>query len=121
MGATLPHAKILTYINDNLAGPRASSSTSLEYRLRPAQHRAQRRRPDANFFQTVPYLENAEKQFGYDFEAGERSTSSPRRVLQQAHVPRELPDGGTIGIISRHGQPGPCARAPGHQGLRLDP
>lgn len=56
---------------------------------------------DANFFQTVPYLENAEKQFGYDFEAGEGIHLEPLGVFSNKHKSLdELPDGGTIGIIS---------------------
>ena len=56
---------------------------------------------DANFYQTVPYLENAEKQAGYDFEAGAGIHLEPLGIFSNKHQSLdELPDGGTIGIIS---------------------
>ena len=79
MGATpSPHAKILTYINDNLAADAGIKLDIVEYTDYVQPNTALNDGDlDANFYQTVPYLENAEKQFGYDFEPARASTSSP--------------------------------------------
>ena len=103
VGATpSPHAKILTYINDNLAADAGIKIKIVEYTDYVQPNTALNDGDlDANFFQTVPYLENAEKQFGYDFEAGEGIHLEPLGVFSNKHKSLdELPDGGTIGIIS---------------------
>ena len=103
VGATpSPHAKILTYINDNLAEAEGIKLNIVEYTDYVQPNTALNDGDlDANFFQTVPYLENAEKQFGYDFEAGEGIHLEPLGVFSNKHKSLdELPDGGTIGIIS---------------------
>ena len=103
VGATpSPHAKILTYINDNLAAAEGIKLDIVEYTDYILPNTALNDGDlDANFYQTVPYLENAEKQFGYDFEAGEGIHLEPLGVFSNKHKSLdELPDGGTIGIIS---------------------
>ena len=103
VGATpSPHAKILTYINDNLAADAGIKIKIVEYTDYVQPNTALNDGDlDANFFQTVPYLENAEKQFGYDFEAGEGIHLEPLGVFSNKHKSLdELPDGCTIGIIS---------------------
>ena len=103
VGATpSPHAKILTYINDNLAAAEGIKLNIVEYTDYVQPNTALNDGDlDANFYQTVPYLENAEKQFGYDFEAGEGIHLEPLGVFSNKHKSLdELPDGGTIGIIS---------------------
>ena len=103
VGATpSPHAKILTYINDNLAADAGIKLDIVEYTDYVQPNTALNDGDlDANFYQTVPYLENAEKQFGYDFEAGEGIHLEPLGVFSNKHKSLdELPDGGTIGIIS---------------------
>ena len=103
VGATpSPHAKILTYINDNLAADAGIKIKIVEYTDYVQPNTALNDGDlDANFYQTVPYLENAEKQFGYDFEAGEGIHLEPLGVFSNKHKSLdELPDGGTIGIIS---------------------
>ena len=103
VGATpSPHAKILTYINDNLAEADGIKLNIVEYTDYVQPNTALNDGDlDANFYQTVPYLENAEKQFGYDFEAGEGIHLEPLGVFSNKHKSLdELPDGGTIGIIS---------------------
>ena len=103
VGATpSPHAKILTYINDNLAEAEGVKLNIVEYTDYVQPNTALNDGDlDANFYQTVPYLENAEKQFGYDFEAGEGIHLEPLGVFSNKHKSLdELPDGGTIGIIS---------------------
>ena len=103
VGATpSPHAKILTYINDNLAEADGIKLNIVEYTDYVQPNTALNDGElDANFYQTVPYLENAEKQAGYDFEAGEGIHLEPLGVFSQKHKSLdELPNGGTIGIIS---------------------
>ena len=103
VGATpSPHAKILTYINDNLAAAEGIKLDIVEYTDYILPNTALNDGDlDANFYQTVPYLENAEKQFGYDFEAGEGIHLEPLGVFSNKHKSLdELPDGGTIGIIN---------------------
>ena len=103
VGATpSPHAKILTYINDNLAEAEGIKLNIVEYTDYVQPNTALNDGDlDANFYQTVPYLENAEKQFGYNFEAGEGIHLEPLGVFSNKHKSLdELPDGGTIGIIS---------------------
>ena len=103
VGATpSPHAKILTYINDNLAAAEGIKLDIVEYTDYIQPNTALNDGDlDANFYQTVPYLENAEKQFGFDFEAGEGIHLEPLGVFSNKHKSLdELPDGGTIGIIN---------------------
>lgn len=103
VGATpSPHAKILTYINDNLAADAGIKLNIVEYTDYIQPNTALNDGDlDANFYQTVPYLENAEKQFGYDFKAGEGIHLEPLGVFSNKHESLdELPDGGTIGIIN---------------------
>ena len=103
VGATpSPHAKILTYINDNLAADAGIKIKIVEYTDYVQPNAALNDGElDANFFQTVPYLENAEKQAGYDFEAGAGIHLEPLGVFSNKHKSLdELPNGGTIGIIS---------------------
>ena len=103
VGATpSPHAKILTYINDNLAADAGIKLDIVEYTDYVQPNTALNDGDlDANFYQTVPYLENAEKQFGYNFEAGEGIHLEPLGVFSNKHKSLdELSDGGTIGIIS---------------------
>lgn len=103
VGATpSPHAKILTYINDNLAADAGIKLDIVEYTDYVQPNTALNDGDlDANFYQTVPYLENAEKQFGFNFEAGEGIHLEPLGVFSNKHKSLdELPDGGTIGIIS---------------------
>ena len=103
VGATpSPHAKILTYVNDNLAAAEGIKLDIVEYTDYVQPNTALNDGDlDANFYQTVPYLENAEKQFGYNFEAGEGIHLEPLGVFSNKHKSLdELSDGGTIGIIS---------------------
>ena len=103
VGATpSPHAKILNYVNDNSAADAGIKIKVVEYTDYVQPNAAlDDGELDANFYQTVPYLENAEKQAGYDFEAGAGIHLEPLGVFSQKHQSLdELPDGGTIGIIS---------------------
>ena len=103
VGATpSPHAKILNYVNDNLAADAGIKLEVVEYTDYVQPNTALNDGElDANFYQTVPFLENAEKQAGYDFEAGAGIHLEPLGIFSNKHQSLdELPDGGTIGIIS---------------------
>ena len=103
VGATpAPHAKILTYINDNLAAEAGIKLDIVEYTDYNQPNRALNDGElDANFYQTVPYLENAEREFDYDFTAGAGIHLEPLAVFSNKHKNlSELPDGGTIAVIS---------------------
>ena len=103
VGATpAPHAKILTYINDNLAAGAGIKLEIKEYTDYNQPNRALNDGElDANFYQTVPYLENAEREFGYDFTAGAGIHLEPLAIFSNKHKSlSELPDGGTIAVIS---------------------
>lgn len=87
VGATpAPHAKILQYIQDNLAADAGLNLDIVEYTDYILPNSALNDGEiDANFYQTVPYLETAEAENGYDFTGGEvvstlsRSQSTRRR------------------------------------------
>ena len=103
VGATpSPHAKILNYVNDNLAADAGIKLEVVEYTDYVQPNTALNDGElDANFYQTVPFLENAEKQAGYDFKAGAGIHLEPLGIFSNKHQSLdELPDGGTIGIIS---------------------
>ena len=103
VGATpSPHAKIRTYINDNLAAAEGIKLDIVEYTDYVQPNTALNDGElDANFYQTVPFLENAEKQAGYDFKVGAGIHLEPLGIFSNKHQSLdELPDGGTIGIIS---------------------
>ena len=103
VGATpSPHAKILNYVNDNLAADAGIKLEVVEYTDYVQPNTALNDGElDANFYQTVPYLENAEKQAGYDFEAGAGIHLEPLGIFSNKHQSLdELPGWRTIGIIS---------------------
>ncbi|MDC4233936.1 MetQ/NlpA family ABC transporter substrate-binding protein [Actinomyces sp. B33] len=97
-----PHAKILQYIDDTLAAGAGLDLEIVEYSdyIQP-NSALEDGSLDANFFQTVPYLEIQEKENGYDFEAGKGIHLEPLAVFSNKIASLdELPAGGTIGIIS---------------------
>ncbi len=103
VGATpSPHGKILTFVNDNLAADAGIQINLIEYSDYIQPNEALKSGElDANFFQTVPYLENQEKERGYDFEAGEGIHLEPLGVYSSKYTDlAEVPDGATIGVIN---------------------
>ncbi len=96
-----PHAKILQYIEDNLAADAGLDLKIVEYTDYVQPNSALNDGSlDANYFQTVPYLEQQEQENGYDFTAGEGVHLEPLAVYSnKIKSLDELPAGATIGII----------------------
>ena len=98
-----PHAKILKYIQDNLAKDAGININIKEFTYYDLPNRAlDQGEVDATYHQTVPYLEKAEQQFNYDFTPGKGIHLEPLAVYSSKHKSLdELPEkGGIIGVIS---------------------
>ena len=98
-----PHAKILKYIQDNLAKDAGININIKEFTDYDLPNRAlDQGEVDATYHQTVPYLEKAEQQFNYDFTAGKGIHLEPLAIYSSKHKSLdELPEkGGIIGVIS---------------------
>lgn len=98
-----PHAKILKYIQDNLAKDAGININIKEFTDYDLPNRAlEHKEVDATYHQTVPYLEKAEQQFGYDFTAGKGIHLEPLAIYSKKHKDlNSLPEkGGVIGVIS---------------------
>ena len=98
-----PHAKILKYIQDNLAKDTGININIKEFTDYDLPNRAlDQGEVDATYHQTVPYLEKAEQQFNYDFTPGKGIHLEPLAVYSSKHKSLdELPEkGGIIGVIS---------------------
>lgn len=97
-----PHAKILTFVNDELAEEEGLKIEVVEYSdyIQPNEA-LEAGDLDANFFQTVPYLADQTEERGYDFEPGEGIHLEPLAIYSEKHETiEEVPDGAVIGIIS---------------------
>ena len=98
-----PHAKILKYIQDNLAKDAGININIKEFTDYDLPNRAlDQGEVDATYHQTVPYLEKAEQQFNYDFTPGKGIHLEPLAISSSKHKSLdELPEkGGIIGVIS---------------------
>ena len=98
-----PHAKILKYIQDNLAKDAGININIKEFTDYDLPNRAlDQAEVDATYHQTVPYLEKAKQQFNYDFTPGKGIHLEPLAVYSSKHKSLdELPEkGGIIGVIS---------------------
>ena len=98
-----PHAKILKYIQDNLAKDAGININIKEFTDYDLPNRAlDQGEVDATYHQTVPYLEKAEQQFNYDFTPGKGIHLEPLAIYSSTHKSLdELPEkGGIIGVIS---------------------
>ena len=98
-----PHAKILKYIQDNLAKDAGININIKEFTDYDLPNRAlDQGEVDATYHQTVPYLEKAEQQFNYDFTPGKGIHLEPLAIYSSKHKSLdELPEkGGLIGVIS---------------------
>lgn len=98
-----PHAKILKYIQDNLAKDAGININIKEFTDYDLPNRAlDQGEVDATYHQTVPYLEKAEQQFNYDFTPGKGIHLEPLAVYSSKQKSLdELPEkGGIIGVIS---------------------
>ncbi len=97
-----PHAKILQYVQDNLAADEGLNLKIVEYSdyVQPNEALASGDL-DANFFQTVPYLESESESRGYDFVAGPGVHLEPLAVYSdKLDSLDKLPDGAKVGIIN---------------------
>ena len=98
-----PHAKILKYIQDNLAKDAGININIKEFTDYDLPNRAlDQGEVDATYHQTVPYLEKAEQQVNYDFTPGKGIHLEPLAIYSSKHKSLdELPEkGGIIGVIS---------------------
>ena len=98
-----PHAKILKYIQDNLAKDAGININIKEFTDYDLPNRAlDQGEVDATYHQTVPYLEKAKQQFNYDFTPGKGVHLEPLAIYSSKHKSLdELPEkGGIIGVIS---------------------
>lgn len=97
-----PHAKILQYIDDNLAADAGIDIEIVEYSDYILPNTALNDGDlDANFYQTVPYLEQQERENGYDFEPGTGVHLEPLAVYSSKIKDlTDLPAGATVGIIN---------------------
>ena len=98
-----PHAKILKYIQDNLAKHAGININIKEFTDYDLPNRAlDQGEVDATYHQTVPYLEKAKQQFDYDFTPGKGIHLEPLAIYSSKHKSLdELPEkGGIIGVIS---------------------
>lgn len=97
-----PHARILEFVNDNLAEEAGLKLDIVVYSdyIQPNEA-LQAGELDLNYFQTVPYLEDQIAERGYDFEPGEPIHLEPLAIYSDRYETiEEVPDGATIGIIS---------------------
>lgn len=96
-----PHAKILKYVDENLAADAGIDLDIVEYTDYIQPNEALKSGDlDANFFQTVPYLEQQAEENGYEFTAGKGIHLEPLAVYsEKLKSLDQLPEGATIGII----------------------
>ena len=94
-----PHAKILKYVDENLAADADLDIVEYTDYIQPNEA-LKSGDLDANFFQTVPYLEQQAEENGYEFTAGKGIHLEPLAVYSEKLKSLEqLPEGATIGII----------------------
>lgn len=98
----VPHAKILQFIDDKLAADAGIDLDIKEFNDYILPNVALNDGElDANYYQTVPYLEDQTKEYGYDFTPGAGVHLEPLAVYSSKLKDiSELPDGGKVGIIS---------------------
>ena len=96
----VPHAQILNYVQDNLA-----KKAGLKVEIKQYQDYIQPNSAldqgeiDANFFQHVPYLEDASKKNGYSFEHGKGVHIEPLGIYSKKIKDlKDLPDNATVAI-----------------------
>ncbi|MDO5721326.1 MAG: MetQ/NlpA family ABC transporter substrate-binding protein [Actinomycetaceae bacterium] len=98
----VPHADILRFINENLAadaGLTIEVIESTDYNI--PNEALQAGDVDANFYQTVPYLEEKSAERGFEFTPGKGVHLEPLGVYSSKIKDlKELKDGAQIGIIA---------------------
>lgn len=103
VGATpSPHGKILEFVNDNLASDAGLQLNIVEYSdyIQPNEA-LNAGELDANFFQTVPYLDAQAKERGYEFTPGQGIHLEPLGIYSEKVTDlADVQDGATIGVIN---------------------
>lgn len=97
-----PHAKILEFVNDELAEEEGIRIEVVEYAdyIQPNEA-LDSGDLDANFFQTVPYLEDQTEERGYEFVPGEGIHLEPLAIYSEKYEDvADVPEGALIGIIN---------------------
>lgn len=97
-----PHAKILQYVQDNLAAKAGITLKIVEYDdyVQPNEALASGEL-DANYFQHLPYLEAQIKDKGYAFDHGAGVHIEPYAAFSKKFTSiTDLPDGATIAITN---------------------
>ncbi|GHE09242.1 MetQ/NlpA family ABC transporter substrate-binding protein [Klenkia taihuensis] len=96
----VPHAEILRFIDENLAEDAGLDLDVVEFTDYVQPNVAlDDGSLDANFFQTIPYLEEQEASAGYDFTALEPVHIEPLGIYSDSLTDlADLPDGGTVAI-----------------------
>jgi D-methionine transport system substrate-binding protein len=99
----VPHAEILRFIDEELAGDAGLDLEVVEFTDYVQPNVAlDDGSIDANFFQTVPYLEEQEGSAGYDFTALEPVHIEPLGIYSDSLTDladlADLPDGATVAI-----------------------
>lgn len=97
-----PHGSILTFINDNLAAEAGLQLKIVEFSdyIQPNEA-LNAGELDANFFQTVPYLEAQTEERGYDFVAGSPVHIEPLGIYSETITDiADVPEGAKVGIIT---------------------
>lgn len=97
-----PHARILEFVQENLAAEAGLNIEIVEFTdyILPNESLASGDL-DANFFQTVPYLDDQIAERSYDFLPGEGIHLEPLGAYSERFEDiADIPEGATIGIIS---------------------
>lgn len=97
-----PHARILNFINDELAEDAGIKLDVVEYTDYIIPNEALKSGDlDANFYQTVPYVQAQMKELGADFTPGKGVHLEPLGVYsEKIDDIADLPDGAQVGIIN---------------------
>lgn len=96
----VPHAEILRYIDENLADDAGLDLEIVEFTDYVQPNVAlDDGSLDANYFQTIPYLEEQEASAGYDFTALDPVHIEPLGIYSNTLTDlADLPDGATVAI-----------------------
>lgn len=97
-----PHADILKFIDENLAAKHGLDLEIVEYSDYVLPNEALKSGElDANYFQTLPYLEEQGPKLGLQGTAGKGVHLEPLGLYStKIKDVKDLPEGGTIGIIA---------------------
>lgn len=115
-----PHAKILEFLNESGEAEKAGLKITIkEFTDYIQPNKAlESKELDANYFQTVPYLEDQTAEYGYDFVPGKGVHLEPLAIYSdKLKSIEEVKDGATVGIINDPTNQGRAIRLLTDQGL----